>query len=221
MPGKRTTSSAPSPRSERLREASRRRRETEKRELRDAILRAAGELFLEHGYEGFSLRQVAEQIGYSPGTIYLHFDSKDDLLFTLVADGFERFGESLRSAYLSADAPWDRLRAIARAYVTFAGEHPVHYRLMFLQRPDFLLGATEDELSPRIDSFGILETAVREAIDAGDLHPGDPLSTADALWGMAHGVMSLIIMMPEVFDRPRADQTVQRLFELLEQLRRR
>ena len=54
-------------------------------------MKAAGELFLKHGYEGFSLRQVAEQIGYSPGTIYLYFDNKDDLLRALADEGLSPF----------------------------------------------------------------------------------------------------------------------------------
>jgi AcrR family transcriptional regulator len=49
---------------------------------------AAGALFLEQGYERFSLRKVAERIGYSPTTIYLYFRDKDDLLFTVVDEGF-------------------------------------------------------------------------------------------------------------------------------------
>ena len=50
-------------RTQRTRDASRQRREQEKEDLREAILAAAADLFLEHGYEGFSLRQVAKQIG--------------------------------------------------------------------------------------------------------------------------------------------------------------
>lgn len=65
---------------ERTRQASRHRREQEKEELQQLILKAAGELFLEQGYDRFSLRQVAERIGYSATTIYLYFEDKDDLL---------------------------------------------------------------------------------------------------------------------------------------------
>ena len=83
---------------QRLRQAIRHRRDQEKQELRQAILTAAGELFLEQGYERFSLRKVAERIGYSPTTIYLYFRDKDDLLFTVVDEGFVRFGQQLAAA---------------------------------------------------------------------------------------------------------------------------
>src|SRR2546428_13605803 len=88
-------------RAERVRNASRQRRAHEKQELRAAILAAAGKLFDEQGYERFSLRQVAELIGYSPTTIYLYFKDKDDLLFTVVDEGFDRFGQQLADAAAS------------------------------------------------------------------------------------------------------------------------
>src|SRR5258707_15357238 len=127
-----------SPRAERLRTAMRQRQEQEKQELRQTILRAAAGLFLEQGYERFSLRQVAERVGYSPTTIYLYFRNKDDLLFTVVDEGFVRFGQQLAAAAESQEDPWERIIALGRAYVTFALQNPVYYQLMFMQRTDFL-----------------------------------------------------------------------------------
>src|SRR5215213_6311078 len=92
------TTNVKTTRAERLREASRQRRDQEKQDVRQVILDAAADLFREHGYERFSLRQVAERIGYSPTTIYLYFTDKDDLLFTVADVGFMRFGEQLVAA---------------------------------------------------------------------------------------------------------------------------
>src|SRR5438046_8494559 len=108
---------------ERLRQAIRHRQVQEKQALRQAILTAAGELFLEQGYERFSLRKVAERIGYSPTTIYLYFHNKDDLLFTVVNDAFVRFGKQLAAAAESQEDPWERIIALGRAYITFALEN--------------------------------------------------------------------------------------------------
>jgi AcrR family transcriptional regulator len=75
-------------RAARLKQAIAQRREQQRENLRRTILTAAGELCLAHGYEGFSLRQVAERIGYSATTIYRYFANKDDLLFAIVYEGF-------------------------------------------------------------------------------------------------------------------------------------
>jgi hypothetical protein len=92
-------------RGDRMREASRERRSLQKQELRSSILVAAAELFLEHGYEHFSMRQVAERIGYSATTIYLYFENKDDLLFEVVSDGWQRFSDDFLAAAAAADEP--------------------------------------------------------------------------------------------------------------------
>src|SRR5690606_10552707 len=71
---------------DRTKSASAKRRERERALLRKNILQAASQEFLEHGYEDFSLRRVAERIGYTPTTIYLYFRNKDDLLHSTVLE---------------------------------------------------------------------------------------------------------------------------------------
>jgi AcrR family transcriptional regulator len=186
----------PTTRAERVRRASRRRREDEKQELRQAILQAASRLFAEQGYERFSLRQVAEWIGYSATTIYLYFKDKDDLLFAVADEGFARFGQQLAAAADGADDPIARLGAIGRAYIDFGLSNPVHYQLMFMQRADFLTSNRPGEQHARIDSFNVLQDTVRYAIDANALLPGDVEAYSDALWALVHGIVALAISMP-------------------------
>ncbi len=137
----------------RVRAASRERRAAQKQELREAILAAASELFLERGNDGFSLRGVAERIGYSATTIYLYFADKDELLFAVVDEGFQAFTAALTAAVESVSDPLAKLEALGRAYVEFGLSHPAHYQLMFMQRPDFLLGHRKGECEPRINGF--------------------------------------------------------------------
>lgn len=193
-------SNKPSTRSERIRRQSQKRRAAQKEEVRRAILEAAGELFLAHGYEKFSLRQVAEAVGYSPTTIYLYFDDKDALLFEVALEGFRTFGERLAEAYGSSDDHLARLEALGRAYIRFGLEHPVHYRLMFMQRGEFLNRPKPEDEKPPIDSFGVLFRAVEEALAAGALKPADSMRLAQLLWSGVHGIVALAISMPEVDD---------------------
>ena len=198
---------------ERLRQAIRHRQDKDKQELRQTILTAAGELFLEHGYDRFSLRKVAERIGYSPTTIYLYFRNKDDLLFTVVDEGFVRFGQQLAAAADSQEDPWERLIALGRAYVAFALQNPVYYQLMFLQRTDFLTQRQVGESQPRIASFRVWQQAVQQAIDAGVLRPGDVESYSDVLWSLVHGIASLAMSMP-TFDASRIQRTMETAWQM-------
>lgn len=185
-----------STRAQRIKQASAKRRKQHKLETRRAILDAAVELFTEHGYENFSLRQVAEAIGYSPTTIYLYFENKDDLLFHTAMEGFETFGQMLQDAYESSDDSLERLRAQGRAYIKFALEHPVSYRLMFMQRGEFLEREAPDDCESVIDSFSVLLRTVGECFEAGYFQQGDPETYASVLWTSVHGVASLAIATP-------------------------
>jgi AcrR family transcriptional regulator len=198
-------------RAERLREASQKRREQEKQEVRQAILVASSELFLEHGYANFSLRQVAEKIGYSPGTIYLYFQDKDAVMFTIMEEGVRRFGEILSHAASVTDVR-DRLSAIARAYVDFGLGSPAHYQLMFMQRTDFLV--RDSDAQPIIAIFELWENVVEDAMKAGVLRMGDPVSTGDTLWALLHGVVSIAISMPR-FDKKRVEEMVNTTLEMV------
>jgi AcrR family transcriptional regulator len=198
-------------RAERLREASQQRREQEKQEVRQAILATSSELFLEHGYANFSLRQVAEKIGYSPGTIYLYFQDKDAVLFTIMEEGVRRFGEILSQAATITDVR-ERLAAISRAYVDFGLGYPAHYQLMFMQRTDFLVRDTDAQ--PIIAIFELWKNVVEDAMKAGVLRMGDPVSTGDTLWALLHGVVSIAISMPR-FDKKRVEEMVDTTLEMI------
>lgn len=194
---------------ERVRRASRARRDRAKTELRQAILQAAGELLIEGGYRGFSLRQVAERIGYSPTTIYLHFRDKDELVFAVVDEAFDLFLRDLEAAARAESDPIAVLRALGRAYVRFGLTHPVQYRLMFMERPDFFDQARAGDSKPRGASFLVLQSAVQRAIEAGALRVQDAYAASIVYWATVHGVVALAIT------RPHLDQElIQRVTDL-------
>lgn len=193
---------------DRVRASSRTRREDDRAALRDAIFRAAGELLLARGYEAFSLRQVAERVGYSATTIYRYFENKDDLVFGIVDEGFRLFGDRLRGAAQSAPDPIARLRAVAEAYVRFGLEHPVYYRLMFMQRPDFLLTVPPGRQESRVGTFRVLQQAAEDAVAAGWSRLEDPRRLSEVLWSLVHGIVSLRVTVGEPARESEALETL-------------
>lgn len=191
---------------ERIREVSRRRREQEKESLRRTILDAAAALFLEHGYEGLSMRQIAERIGYSATTIYRYYEDKDDLLFAIVQEGFNRFGRQLTKAARASADPRERLPALGHAYIAFGLKNPVYYRLMFMQRFDLMFESRADESAPMIDSFEVLRETVEQAMRAGLLRQGDPVTTSNVIWATVHGITSLAIADSKRFGKGRVGE---------------
>jgi len=199
---------------ERIRSASSQRREKEKQELHSAILNSAAHLFLEKGYDGFSMRQVAEQIGYSATTIYLYFEDKDDLLFSVVDQAYERFSHDLETAFESTPDPIQRIYKLGRAYVDFGLQNPVAYQLIFMQRPDFLTRWSTGSRKTRPLALSIFQQAVNKAAEAGAIHTSDVESQADALWASVHGLVALSISMP-MFNSERIAKAVNEALDIL------
>ncbi len=184
-------------RQQRLREGSQKRREQQKEDLSQLILKAAGDIFLKRGYEGFSLRQVAEEIGYSPGTIYLYFDNKDDLLRALAQQGFAEFSRMLEIVNASSADPLERMIALWSGYVTFGLQNRAFYRLIFMERPDFFVNDQAENAPNWQEAFAIWSNAFEAAITAGAIRAADPVKTSDAIWSLLHGIVALANRMPD------------------------
>jgi len=173
------------------------RRERERTELREKILDAARELFITDGYEGVSMRKVAEKIEYSPTAIYIHFTDKEDLFRQLCQEDFAKLAEVFQQGGEISD-PVERLRRIGRIYAQFGQRFPNHYKLMFMTpHPPLELNQREYEIrgNPESDAYAFLKQAAEEAIRGGCLRP--ELTNADlisqTLWAAVHGAISLNI----------------------------
>jgi AcrR family transcriptional regulator len=173
------------------------RRAREKSETRDKILDAARELFVTEGYEGVSMRRVAEKIEYSPTAIYVHFSDKQQLFHELCQQDYARLAEVFQSSAMSSD-PIERLKQIGNTYTEFGVRYPNHYKFMFMtphppQEPD----EEDREImgNPEVDAYAFLKWAVQEAIDAGrfreELQDAELIS--QTLWASVHGVIALHI----------------------------
>ncbi len=171
------------------------RREREKQETREKILDAARELFVTEGYEGVSMRKVAERIEYSPTAIYLHFSDKDELFRELCHQDFARLAEVFQSEATPTD-PVRTLTQIGRTYAEFGRRYPNHYRLMFMT-PHPFDGMEERDReikgNPEVDAYAFLTSAVKAAAEHNVFREGltDVEMIAQTLWAAIHGVIAL------------------------------
>lgn len=189
------------------------RREREKSETRDKILDAARELFVTEGYEGVSMRRVADKIEYSPTAIYVHFKDKAELFRELCQQDFGRLAEVFQGSAMPID-PVERLKQIGRTYIDFGINYPNHYKFMFMTAhpPVGLDEEQREEMrNPELDAYAFLKWAVHQAIDAGRLREEltDAEIVSQTLWAAVHGVISLNIAKcddPWVGWRPLQDR---------------
>src|SRR5262249_14920679 len=113
------------------------RQERERVKVRQAILDAARDLFVTHGFERVSIRKIAERIEYSPAAIYSYFPSKDEIFFPLADEGFRLLCGDFLAVPEGIPAGADvmaEIRFICRHFYEFSCEYPEHFALMFLDR---------------------------------------------------------------------------------------
>jgi AcrR family transcriptional regulator len=174
-----------------------RARRGEGEHLRDEILAAAEALLIETGdEEAVSIRAIADRVGVTPPSIYLHFHDKTELIFAVCEAQFRALDRMMERAARRTPSPLAALCARGRAYVRFGLDHPEQYRILFMGKPAATPGTFDVDKMRSTAAFDHLVDAVGECMEAGDLPRADPFVVAVELWASAHGITSLLLAKP-------------------------
>lgn len=138
-------------------------------DLRQTVLRAAGELLEKEGLKAITLRELARRAGVSHNAPYRHFPDRDSVLAALAAEGFNMLGDALERR---------PMREMGEAYVEFALAHPQRFRLMFG-------GLIKLEQRDQRAYEGLMKSFA----DLGE----DARYAAAAAWAMVHGLSHLLL----------------------------
>ena len=165
------------------------------------------ELLTETGDESaVSLRAVAQRVGVSVPSIYLHFADKRALIDAVCGEVFDALHQRLREAAEGAPDPFRALRAQGQAYVHFALENPEHYRVVMMQAHEPAQESVDAIVAG--GAFAYLVETVQACLDSGVLE-GEPVELALGLWAAAHGIAALLVAKP-YFPWPDVDALVDR-----------
>ncbi len=175
---------------------------------RAEILEAAERIFVAEGYEGATIRKIADDVGVSSTALYMHFRDKDEILHEICLGAMQAL---LQQNSEIAARPVDavtRLRLMLEAYVAMGLEHPNAYRLVFCSnaRP----GTSPTQLATaEIGSqcYARYSGVVREIAGEGRLRAGDADSVAQAAWAACHGLVALMITHRKVDWAPADELT--------------
>jgi len=160
--------------------------------LRRSILDTARELLTTTGYARLSMRNIANEIGYSATSIYLHFESKDDLVHALIDEGVDLLADDLRAANDGEDSPESRLWAMCRAYVGFGLNRPEYYEIMYILHPEYIKRYPAEKYRKARRNLEIMAQAVKDGTAAGTFRSIDPMLAANLAWTQLHGVVTLL-----------------------------
>ncbi len=160
-------------------------------DLRMRVLEASAELIAEAGLGGLSMREVARRAGVSHQAPYHHFADKAAIVAALVGRGFAMLGDRLEEAAAGLGGIRARLERVGRAYVTFALDEPVYFRLLF--RPDLMdLGRFPEVTAEGARTYGVLQGLVAEEAGVGSSRE-EQEAMASLHWSLVHGLATLLL----------------------------
>ncbi|HEX3025469.1 MAG TPA: TetR/AcrR family transcriptional regulator, partial [Chitinophagaceae bacterium] len=170
------------------------RKEKQKQDIKKMILDASMKLFVEEGFDNVTIRKIADLIEYSPTTVYLYFKDKDEIFFQLSQVGFEKMLELNQNLTTIAN-PLMRLYKMGENYIHFGMSNPEFYDVMFIQRApmDCIRKMEELEWSAGNAAIENLKELLKECMDKGLIQKASVEVVAMAIWGLVHGMVSLVI----------------------------
>ena len=165
---------------------------------RAEILQAAERLFLAEGYEGATIRKIADHVGVSSTALYMHFRDKDEILLEICTAAMEHILEVNCEIAAQPIDPVERARMMLKAYVRFAVENPSAYSMIFCSSP---LAASLEKREATLDlgtqCFMCFAGVMREIAASGRLRTGDVDAAHQALWAACHGMVALRFCKPD------------------------
>lgn len=179
------------------------RKERERAAREELILEHGRRLLLRDGFQNLNLDELARAIEYSKGTIYLHFETKEDLALAIATVALKERAELFERASKFKGISRERMRAVGFACCQFAVVHRDYFNIeMTLKSPSFWEKASEERRrqhglqASRL--FHVTNAIATDAIRAGDL-PADT-RTQDVTLSLISVTMGSHIagMQPEI-----------------------
>lgn len=149
---------------------------------RQRIIVAAELEFAEHGYHGTGVAGIALRAGLAQGTLYIYFQSKDEIFKTLVGDIGARLRRQTGAALQSGRTRMDGERRALESFFEWVQEHPGTYRI--IQELQFVDAALHREYYRSFVRSYV--ASLEKAARAGQLKPGGAQARAWAMLGIAH-----------------------------------
>ncbi|MCU0795117.1 MAG: TetR/AcrR family transcriptional regulator [Akkermansiaceae bacterium] len=144
------------------------RKDRERKAREELIVDHARRLLLSHGFQGFSLDDLARSIEYSKGTIYQHFESKEDLALAVATSALKERADLFERAARFQGKSRERARAIGFACCHFMVAYPDYFHVeMMMKSQSFWEKASEERRRQNAMQAGRTFRSMLEVVHAG------------------------------------------------------
>ena len=178
-----------------------------------AILRTAGHLFAEKGYQAVSTEEIATAAGVSKGLVHYHFSSKADLLQRVLLDSFATISNQLEAISRTDTTARAKIRATVLAYIRHGNRRLSLIQGLHLAGPAHFDDATHAHVHGLMEKEKLeLARLVDDGIARGELRQVDSRVAASILLGAIHELILGAAMAGEPVAADRAADEVTSLF---------
>lgn len=166
----------------------------DKNAVRQTFIAAGRKLLTEQPHGEVSLRRIASEAGYTPGTIYQYFQDYNALLFAIREIDLQIAIDVLNSIVASVDDPAERIKALAKGSAKYWLQHPEQFDVLFARPPvkkPVLNPANEFGRSPVVErALKIYYSAVDDLFKTLDMPRISSRLAADTLISTTYGIVA-------------------------------
>lgn len=155
---------------------------------RAEILAAAQTIFVRDGYQGATIRKIAQEVGVSSTALYMHFRDKDEILVEICEQAMAGLLLDEPDASGGPSDPVQRTRVMMDAYIRFGLANASAYRMVFGAE------AVNPALGQR--TYQRFRAVVADIAAEGRLRQADAEVAAQLLWSACHGLVVFCLSRP-------------------------
>ena len=155
------------------------RRDLRREATRASVIEAARRVFLDRGYDGATIKSIADQAGVSPGTVLNAAPSKAALLMEILTEEYQAIGDAAdRLASALSGRLTDRLSALLQISMEAQARHPQLFAAAIGHA--WLVDDADagDHLAPMELGWGAVRGALEAAKTAGEIRDDVDIDTA-------------------------------------------
>ena len=180
------------------------------------ILEAGEKLFAKKGFYPTTMEEVARAAGLAKGTIYLHFDDKRNLFFSIIEKKLDILLEKIEKEMRKDEFPSQRIKLAIGIHLRFLEENRDFFKIM-QTLPESLKQEMERKLKGRVIEkqsryVEILDQLIRKGIRNQEIKPLDSRKLAVILVGMMHSLTIYWISRKEKGSLSQDDSLVWQVF---------
>lgn len=166
-------------------------KEQEREARKDLIVRVTQTLLAEKNFKGVTIRDIAEQVGVSPATLYRYYESLDEIFLAVFYRGTREIVELIRKECTGTDG--GSIRRLAEVYVGYLNNNLSYFQMMSLFAPRGMISDQDEKLFNPVmkELLELIEGVIERAG-----YKGDRSLMSHAFFSALNGIMTTYAQNP-------------------------